>query len=180
MGKNVLVVHASPRLKGNSHLLAEEFMRGASEAGCEVKRISVGRAKIGGCLACEYCFKNEGACCQQDDMQEFYPLLHWADTVVFATPMYYYNFPAQLRAFQDRMFCGIAKPFNIGQVGLLFCFEDSDVTKCHPAVDTLKVATEYCKQEYIGHVIVPNVYEAGAIEGNEGLKEAYEFGLALR
>lgn len=179
MGKNILVVHASPRLKGNSHMLATEFERGATSAGHNVKRINVGRARIAGCIACEHCFSHEGECCQQDDMQEFYPLLRWADVLIFATPMYYYNFPAQLRAFQDRMFCGIAKPFKIPQMGLLLCFEDSNITRCYPVVDALKVCAEYCKQEFIGQVIVPNVYEAGAISGNPGLVEAFEFGASL-
>lgn len=180
MGKNVLVVHASPRLKGNSNMLAEEFERGAKDAGNEVKRIDVGHARIAGCMACEHCFKHEGQCCQQDDMQEFYPMLHWADVIVFATPMYYYNFPAQLRAFQDRMFCGIAKPFKIPQMGLLLCFEDDNVERCYPAVNSLKVCADYCKQEFIGEVIVPSVYEAGAIAGNPGLQKAYEFGASIK
>ena len=179
MGKNVLIVHASPRLNGNSNMLSIEFERGAKEAGNEVKRIDVGRARIAGCIACEYCFKNDGQCCQQDDMQGFYPLLRWADVIVFATPMYYYNFPAQLRAFQDRMFCGVAKPFGIPQIGLLLCFEDDNVERCKPVVDTLKVCAEYCKQEFIGQVIVPSVYEAGAIAGNPALDEAYEFGKSI-
>lgn len=179
MSKNVLIVHASPRLKGNSSMLAAEFERGAREAENDVKTIQVGRANIAGCIACEYCFAHEGVCCQQDDMQDFYPLLHWADVLIFATPMYYYNFPAQLRAFQDRMFCGVAKPFGIPQVGLLFCFEDDDAERCRPAVDALKVCADYCKQEFIGEVIVPSVYEAGAIEGNPGLQQAYEFGRSI-
>lgn len=179
MSKKILIVHASPRLKGNSNRLAEEFERGALEAGNEVQRINIGHAKISGCMACESCFANDGACCIQDDMQDFYPLLRWAEVIIFATPMYYYNFPAQLRAFQDRMFCGIAKPFGIPQMGLLFCFEDSNAERCIPAVNTLKVCAEYCKQEFIGEVIVPGVYEAGAIEGNPGLVEAYEFGKSI-
>lgn len=180
MAKNVLIVHASPRLEGNSSQLAGEFERGAKEAGNEVKRINVGLANIGGCIACEYCFVNEGACCRNDDMQEFYPLLRWAEVLIFATPMYYYNFPSQLRAFQDRMFCGIAKPFKIPLIGLLLCFEDGDVSRSKPVVDSLKVCAEYCKQEFIGEVVVPSVYEAGAIAGNPGLEKAYEFGKSIQ
>lgn len=93
--------------------------------------------------------------------------------------MYYYNYPAQLRAFQDRMFCDIAKPFNIPQVGLLLCFEDKDVTTCEPLVGTYKVCANFCKQESIGEVIVNGVYEVGAIEGNPGLEEAYQLGLSI-
>lgn len=180
MAKNILVVHASPRTGGNSSMLADEFVRGAEEAGNTVTRIEVGHADIAGCQACEYCFSHEGQCVQQDDMQRFYPLLRQADVIVYATPMYYYNFPAQMRAFQDRMFCGIAKPFGIPYTALLLCFEDKDATTCEPVVASFKVAAAYCKQESLGEVIVNNVYEKGAIAGNPGLEEAYKLGAGIR
>lgn len=179
MAKNILVVHASPRTDGNSSRLADEFIRGAEEAGNAVTRIAIGHANIRGCNACAYCFSHEGQCVQNDDMQQFYPLLHAADVLVFATPMYYYNYPAQLRAFQDRMFCGVAKPFNIPEVGLLLCFEDKDITTCEPLLGSYRVCNNYCKQTSIGEVIVNNVYEKGAIEGNPGLVEAYELGKSI-
>ena len=177
---NILVVHTSPRRGGNSAQLASEFIRGAEEAGNKVKLIEVGNADIHGCKACEYCFKHDGACVQKDKMQEFYPQLRWADAVIYATPMYYYSFPAQMRAFQDRQFCGIGKSFGITHTGLLLCFEDKDKSTCEHAVGTFHVAADYCKQEILGEVIVNNVYEKGAIEGNPGLQEAYEFGLSIK
>lgn len=180
MSKNILVVHASPRVGGNSSMLADEFIRGAEEAGHVVERVNVGSARISGCMACEHCFSHEGACCIDDDMQEMYPKLRAADVLVFATPMYYYNFPAQLRAFQDRMFCGIAKPFNIPEVGLLLCFEDKDATTCEPLLGSYRVSARYCKQTSIGEVVVNNVYEKGAITGNPGLEKAYNLGRDLR
>ncbi len=179
MTKNILVVHASPRKGGNSSMLADEFVKGAEATGNNVKRIDVGHAKIGGCMACEYCFGHDGACVQQDDMQQFYPLLREADVLVFATPMYYYNFPSQLRAFQDRMFCGVAKPFGIPQIGLLLCFEDKDASTCEPLVNSYKVCADYCKQESIGEVVVSGVYEKGAIAGNPGLQQAYDLGTSI-
>ena len=179
MSKNILLVHASPRKKGISDMLADWFERGATEAGNAVTRIAVGQAKIAGCMACEYCFAHDGECVNQDDMQEFYPLLREADVIVWATPLYCYNYPAQLRAFQDRMFCGIAKPFGIKQTGLLLCFEDKDETRAEPLLDVYRVNTAYCGQESIGEVVVKAVYEVGAIAGNPGLQEAYDLGASL-
>ena len=179
MGKKILVVHGSPRLNGNSAMLADEFTRGAEAAGHEVTRIEAGRARIGGCLACEYCFSHEGECCQRDDMQDFYPLLRESDVIVWATPLYCYNYPAQLRAFQDRMFCGIAKPFGVKQTGLLLCFEDKDAARAEPLLDVYRVNTAYSGQESIGEVVVKAVYEAGAIAGNPGLRQAYDLGAGL-
>lgn len=179
MAKNILIVHGSPRKGGNSDMLADEFERGAQEAGNTVVRIDAGRAKIAGCIACEYCFTHDGECCQKDEMQEFYPLLREADLLVYATPVYYFNLPAQLRAFQDRMFCGIAKPFGIKETALLLCFEDKNASIVDPLLDLFKVSSDYCKQDIIGKVIVPGVYEKGAIAGNDGLRQAYELGKSI-
>ena len=46
MSCKVLVVTGSPRVGGNSDTLAEAFIEGAKSAGCEVRRIDAGRAKI--------------------------------------------------------------------------------------------------------------------------------------
>ncbi len=87
--------------------------------------------------------------------------------------------PSQLRAFQDRMFCGIAKPFGIPQIGLLLCFEDKDASTCDPLVNSYRVCADYCKQESIGEVVVNGVYEKGAIAGNPGLRQAYDLGASI-
>ncbi len=179
MAKKILVVHTSPRKGGNSQMLADAFIEGAESAGNEVKLINVGNANIKGCLGCEYCFKNEGKCCQQDEMQEYYPLLEWCDVIVYATPMYNYSFPAQMAAFRDRMFCGIAKPFGIPQTALLLCFEDKDITTADHTLGCFDVCAAYCKQEVIGKVVVNNVFAKGAIEGNKGLDEARQLGASI-
>ncbi len=179
MAKNILVVHTSPRKGGNSSILADAFIRGAKDAGNTVNRIDIGRAEIHGCMACEYCFSHDGQCVQQDDMQQFYPYLRDADILVYATPMYFYNFPAQMRAFEDRTFCQIGKPFHIGQTALLLCFEDKDITTADSAIGTFRTSSAYVKREIIGEIIVNNVYEKGKIEGNPGLDDAYKLGLSI-
>ena len=175
----ILIVHGSPRKNGNSQMLADAFAQGAISAGNEVTQVDVGQMKIGGCLACEYCFKHEGECVQKDAMQDIYPLLREHDTIVYAVPMYFYTWPAQIRAFQDRMFCGIAKPFGIKRAALLLCFEDKDITTAEGLVKSFRIATDYCKQENLGEVLVNNVYEKGAIEGNPGLEEARKLGASI-
>lgn len=175
----ILVVHGSPRANGNSQALAESFAAGAREAGNEVTIVDVGRKNIAGCKACEYCFKHEGQCVQQDDMQELYPLLRECDTLVYAIPMYFYTWPAQIKAFMDRMFCAIGKPFGIRRAALLVAFEDKDITTADGLVQSYRIATDYCKWENLGEVLVNDVYEVGAIEGNAGLQKAHDLGASI-
>ena len=49
MSKKVLVISTSPRKGGNSDALAEEFAKGAKEAGNEVEKICLYDKTIGFC-----------------------------------------------------------------------------------------------------------------------------------
>lgn len=42
-------------------------------------------------------------CVIDDDMQELYPLIDSCDTLVIATPVYFFSFSAQFKAAIDRM-----------------------------------------------------------------------------
>ena len=81
----ILILNGSPRTDGNTAAMADAFKKGAESAGSEVTVVDVAKKKIAGCLACEHCHtKGDGACVQNDDMQEVYPLLAEADAVVIA------------------------------------------------------------------------------------------------
>ena len=100
---NILILQASPNLKGSTAILADEFARGAREAGHAVTRVDVDRLDIApctGCVACGY----EGPCVQHDDMDGLRKKILAADMLVLATPLYYYGMAAQLKCVIDR-FC---------------------------------------------------------------------------
>ena len=64
--KNVLILSGSPRAKGNSDRLCDEFLRGAQEAGHNVEKIRVASKKIGYCRACYFCRDHGGECAVKD------------------------------------------------------------------------------------------------------------------
>ena len=100
---NVLILQASPNLRGSTAILADEFARGAREAGHTVTRVDVDRLDIApctGCVACGY----EGPCVQSDDMDRLRSQILASDMLVLATPLYYYGMTAQLKTVIDR-FC---------------------------------------------------------------------------
>ena len=66
MSKKVLIISTSPRKGGNSDTLAEEFARGAREAGHEVEKIGLWDKTIGFCRGCLACQKT-GRCVIHDD-----------------------------------------------------------------------------------------------------------------
>lgn len=56
MSKKVLIISSSLRKDSNSEMLADEFMRGAKEAGHQAEKVSLRDRTIGfckGCLACQ-------------------------------------------------------------------------------------------------------------------------------
>lgn len=104
MGKKILVLHGSPRKHGNTELLCSAFSKGASEAGHKIQSISICSKQIGGCLGCGACQRNGGNCVQQDDMTEIYGAMTEADVIVFASPVYFYTWTAQIKTVLDRTY----------------------------------------------------------------------------
>ena len=116
---NILILQGSPRANGNSAWMADEYKRAAEAAGHNVTLVNVARKRIAGCLACEYCHgKGNGACVQQDDMQELYPLMAEADVLVLAAPIYYFTLCAQIQAPIQRMYC-VNSPAKVKKMALL-------------------------------------------------------------
>ena len=99
----VLVINGSPRAKGNSDLLCDEFIRGAKESGNQVEKVSLREKEVHPCKACYACFKT-GSCVQKDDMDQIYVLYRSADCIVYASPLYWWSFSAQLKTGIDRLF----------------------------------------------------------------------------
>ena len=99
--------------------MAEEYKKAAEAAGHQVTLVNVAKKKIAGCLACEYCHnKGNGACIQQDDMQELYPLMAEAEVLVLAAPIYYFTLCAQIQAPIQRMYC-VNAPAKVKKMALL-------------------------------------------------------------
>ena len=90
MSKNILIISTSPRKGGNSDALAEEFARGAREAGNQVEKIELYNKTIGfckGCLACQKTLR----CVIRDDADTIAQKMLTADVIAFSTPIYYYE-----------------------------------------------------------------------------------------
>lgn len=101
MGKNVLILSASPRKNGNSETLADAFIRGAEEAGNTAEKICLYDKNIGFCKGCLSCQKTR-RCTIQDDADTIIGKMKQADVLVFATPIYYYEMCGQMKTMLDR------------------------------------------------------------------------------
>lgn len=100
----ILVLKSSGNKKGSSNLLADEFIRGAEENGHEIMEYDIVRSDIRPCLGCNHCGMS-GPCVQKDDYENgLKGLIRQTDMMVFVMPVYYYNWPAQLKTVIDRFY----------------------------------------------------------------------------
>ncbi len=104
MGKKIVVIAASPRKGGNSELLCDQFICGATEAGHQTEKICLQDRHINYCTACDACQGNGGKCVQKDDMAEILDKMISADVIVMATPVYFYTMNAQMKTVIDRTY----------------------------------------------------------------------------
>lgn len=102
MSKKVFVVSSTFRKNGNSEILANEFARGAKDAGHEVEILYLRDITMGFCKGCLACAKT-GTCVIKDDMTPLVEKVAEADVLCFATPVYYYSLSGQLKTFLDRV-----------------------------------------------------------------------------
>lgn len=177
--KRITILLSSPREDGNSDKLAEAFIRGARSANHEVNIVIIRNEKINGCIGCEYCYSHQGECAQQDDMQKVYCLLENTDIVVFATPIYYQGFPAQLKAVVDRLYVTENKKFPISGAILLATYATSGSEMSEQTIAYFKCLIGYHEWENQGIITVAGLDERNDIVGNDALNQAFELGYRL-
>ncbi len=98
----VLGLQGSPRRKGNTNFLLSLFMEEAQRLGAKTHTIHVDKQNIVPCKEYIVCEK-KGFCPIDDDMKyEIYPLIRQSDVIVAATPIFFYNTTAQMKALIDR------------------------------------------------------------------------------
>ncbi len=99
--KKVLVITTSPHVDGNSETMARWFEAGAQDAHHKVKFVRLLGKNISFCTGCMKCQKTH-RCVIEDDAVEICNLMHDADVVVWATPIYFYNVSGQMKTMMDR------------------------------------------------------------------------------
>jgi multimeric flavodoxin WrbA len=97
----ILAIVGSPRLKGNTNYLVDRVLEEAAKLGVETEKIILSEHQINPCQGHDNC-SSQQECLQKDDAGWILDRLCQADGVILATPVYYYNVSAQMKAFIDR------------------------------------------------------------------------------
>jgi len=176
---NILILSGSPRKDGNTELLVEAFVRGASEHH-QVEMVSVRDVKVNPCLGCNACFKNEShICAQKDDMSVIYEKMNQADMLVIASPVYFYGISAQLKAVIDRFHNPIRDSFHIKKMALLLVGAASLPELFDAILTEYNLCLKFFNMEDAGKVLVRGVKDKGDIKNTDALNDAYMFGCSI-
>jgi multimeric flavodoxin WrbA len=185
MPSKILVLLGSPRKGSNSTYLARSLAEGARSAGAEVEEVMAHRLTIHPCSACEGCHQ-EGAkgCVIQDDMIPLYDRLVRADAIVFASPIYWFTFSAQIKLIIDR-FYALDGPHGNALAGkpvaILLTYGDRDPIRSGAvnAIRTFQDAFHYLRSPIVGMVFGTGTAEGVLVNGEALAEEARELGVRL-
>lgn len=100
----IVALNGSPRGKNaHTHVMVEEFLAGAKEAGAEVENVLLAEKSVAHCRGCFACWRaTPGVCVIEDDMADLLEKLREADVVVYATPLYTDVVSGLMKDFMDR------------------------------------------------------------------------------
>lgn len=174
---NIVVISGSPRKNGNTDQLADAFIKGAEAAGNQVTKFHVADVKMNnGCLGCNYCQRNDGECVQKDGMQAIYDALYQADTLVLATPVYYFGMSGQIKMILDRTYASLSKPYPISSAALLVAYGGEQEADASSVVSQYHQILEYSNWQDKGVVTAGGLMEKNDIAGHPALLKAEELG----
>lgn len=176
----ILVISTSLRTGSNSDAMAEEFARGAKDAGNEVEKISLVGKQIAFCRGCFACAKL-GHCVINDDAVEIARKIHDADAVCFATPIYYYEMSGQMKTLLDRCNSLYDGDYHFRNVYMLSCATEDEPFVPQRAESGLGGWVACFERARLdGTVFIGGVTDCGDIKDNPALAKAYELGKAAR
>lgn len=175
----VLVLTGSPRVKGNSYILAEDFIRGAEEAGHEVQRIDMAKKTVGMCSACDQCFSQGHPCTAKNDANEVLEAVMASDAIVMITPIYWYTFPAQLKGLIDKFYAymvGDCKEALGKKTALVVVGGDATDEAAKGMLYSYEKTCELLQWDLVKSLTYFAYNDAGSIKGAAAEEEVYQLG----
>lgn len=178
-GKSVLIVEGSPRHNGNTDMLADEFAKGATEAGGKVEKIFLGDYDLK-FLSEEGADKPHESMRETDNWKLVEKFLN-ADVVVLSSPVYYMNVTDRMKTFIDATYLAFGDEKMGGK-------EYYYITACADNVDATAEDALFAFRGFVfclpsaterGAVKAVGIGRKGAVEGTQYMNEAYELGKTI-
>ena len=173
----VLVITTSLRAKSNSDILTDRMIAGAKDAGHEVEHISLKGKEIKYCIGCLACQQTQ-TCVLKDDAVEIAEKVKNADTLVFVTPIYYYEMSGQMKTLLDRMNPLYPSDYRFRRVYMLSVAAEDEAHVPEKAVSGLQGWVDcFEKAEFAGSLFCGGIFDPNEAAGDiDALDRAYQFG----
>ena len=174
--KKVLIISSSLRNGSNSEQLAVSFADGAKSAENEVEVISLRDKEINFCTGCLACQKTQ-RCFMHDDADAIREKMLYADVLVFATPIYYYEMSGILKTLLDRANPLYSSNYRFRKVYALATAAENEKHVPERAFSVIDGWVDcFEKAKLVGTLFCGGVSDSGEIKDNPKLNEACEMG----
>ena len=156
-------------------------MEGAKAAGHEVECISLKGKTIQFCRGCLACQKTQ-KCVLRDDAADIAEKVLRSDTLVFVTPIYYYEMSGQMKTLLDRLNPLYAADYAFRKVYMMSVAAEDEAHVPEKAVSGLEGWVDcFEKAEFAGSLFCGGINDPGeAALRKEEQDEAYAFGKSLQ
>lgn len=101
----IIAVIGSGRADGNSSKVMYQMIKGAQDAGNEVKVYNINDIDLKGCQGCRTCRTMNCDCVIDDGLREYFEDLHTAEALLISAPNYYSQVSGQMMIFMNRHYC---------------------------------------------------------------------------
>lgn len=175
----IVVLTGSPHKNGTSNTLVNEFIRGAEENGHTIKRFDTPFLRIHPCIGCDHCGMN-GPCAFQDDMPKILDTILESDMIVFATPIYYFGFSAQIKSAIDRFYSRNGqiqrKHLKSAFIATAWNNDEQVMSGIEKHIDIL---IDYLNLDNQGMILAKGYGYRGASTEKQYMEEAYDLGKTI-
>ena len=175
---SIVVLNGSPRLNGNTSWLINQLQNAVTKSSAHtVHVLRLHEYQIKPCQACDWCMNEYPlSCIQHDDMNTLYPLLLDADTIVLASPIYWFHYSGQLKLFIDRLYAlhvAGGHALQGKQFAAIFVYGDNDpvASGVRNAIESYKALVTYLDGINLG-VVSGTAMRVGDAQTNQALRDA--------
>jgi multimeric flavodoxin WrbA len=177
-------IAGSARRGGNTETLLDWCLDAARGEGAQVTKFRLCDLDLRGCRACDACFK-DGTCIQKDDMNQLYPHLRDADSIVIAAPVYSMGMPGVPKIMIDRgqpfwalryiLGTPLARGEGPERLGAFLSCAGTDLPQVFEGSRrTMRYFWHVLGVTPAGELLVPKVDERGAILSHDDARAASE------
>ena len=161
--KNIVILIGSPRKNGNTSALSNLLIDNLDKANCDVDVFFLYDYLIEPCIDCRACKKGTLSCKVDDDMQNIYTKLDYADIIIFGTPIYWFGPSAKTKLVLDRLRPYYGNKLLKNKNGALLLAAGEGEKDCDLTIEMFKRSFAALGMEFLG-TAVSKSYDMGEAE----------------